>query len=60
MVDEFNNIDVDVVVLLVIYAVSAQGLNLDPQCSRILVTTSAAEIQAWGCVLQVSYIFISV
>lgn len=50
VVDDFNNVDIGVVVLIVMYAVSAQGLNLDPWCSRVLVAApavnTAAEIQA--------------
>jgi SNF2 family DNA or RNA helicase len=46
VVDEFNNINVGVVVLLVMYAVSAQGLNLDPRCSRVLVTAPAVNTAA--------------
>ena len=64
VIDDFNNTDLSVVILIIMYAVSAQRLNLDLWCSRVLIAASAvntaAEIQIWDHVLWVSYNFISV
>jgi len=49
MINNFNNVEIDVVILIIMYAVNAQNLNLDSRCLRILIATSAvntaAEIQ---------------
>lgn len=64
MINDFNNVEIDVVILIIMYAVDAQNLNLDSRCLRILIATSAvntaAEIQTWERVLRASYTFISV
>jgi len=48
-INDFNNVEIDVVILIIMYAINAQNLNLDSRCLRILIATSAvntaAEIQ---------------
>ncbi len=64
MIDDFNNVEIDVVILIIMYVVNAQNLNLDSHCSKVLIAASTvnitAKIQTWKCVLRASYTFISV
>ena len=52
LVATFRNKEFHPSVLIIMYAVSPQGVNLDQACSKVLVLTSAvnptAEAQAWG------------
>ena len=58
LVQSFNNPTNPIKVLILMYNVGAQGVNLDPCCNRILVATGAInaslEIQAWGRGIRVS------
>ena len=64
IIDDFNNVEIDVVILIIMYVVNAQNLNLDFHCSRILIAAlavnTATKIQTWEHVLKVNYTFISV
>ena len=64
VVNNFTDSASSLLILIVMYAVSAQRLNLNSCCTQVLMTSSAvnvaAEVQAWGRVLWVSYSFISV
>ena len=57
LVQSFNNINSPLKVLILMYNVGAQGVNLDQCCCRVLVATAAInaspEIQAWGRVIRV-------
>ncbi len=33
IINDFNNVEIDVVILIIMYAVNAQNLNLDSRCS---------------------------
>jgi hypothetical protein len=52
-----NNPKDSLLVLIIRYQVSAEGVNLDSACSRVLVATPAInaplEIKSWGRVLRV-------
>lgn len=58
LIDKFREKSSDLMVLIIMYSVSAQGVNLDSCCCRVLVATAAInaalEIQAWGRVMRVS------
>jgi hypothetical protein len=58
LVNRFNDPSDTLVVLIIMYQVSAQGVNLDKCCSRVIVATPAinapSEIQAWSRVIRVS------
>ncbi len=64
MINDFNNVKIDVVILIIMYVVNAQSLNLNSCCSRVLITALVmnivAKIQTWRCVLKASYTFILV
>ena len=55
---EFNRLESPLQVLIIMYDVSAQGLNLHTACHVAFVATaarnSALEIQGWGRILRVS------
>lgn len=62
LVQRFRDPADKLMVLVIMYQVSAQGVNLDPCCSRVIVTTPAqnapSEVQAWSRVIRVSqYLF---
>lgn len=58
LVNEFNLPSSSLTVLIILYNVSAQGVNLDRACARVLVTCAAInaslEVQAWGRLIRVS------
>jgi len=41
IIDDFNNVEIDVVILIIMYVVNAQNLNLDFHCLRILIAALA-------------------
>ena len=57
LVQSFNDVNSPLKVLVLMYNVGAQGVNLDQCCCRVLVATAAInaslEIQAWGRVIRV-------
>ena len=57
LVKKFNDEKSSLRILILMYNVGAQGINLDPCCPRVLVATAAInaslEIQAWGRVIRV-------
>ena len=59
LVKRFNDTKSSLKVLVLIYNVGAQGVNLDESCKRVLVATSALnaslEIQAWGRAIRVCW-----
>ena len=58
LITQFNDPNDALKVLIIMYDVSAQGLNLHHACGRAVVMTSARnaaiELQAWGRILRVS------
>ena len=54
---QFKNPSHPIKLLILLYKVGAQGVNLDPCCNRVLVATEAInaslEIQVWGRVIRV-------
>ena len=60
LVQSFNDVNSRLKVLVLMYNVGAQGVNLDQCCCRVLVATAAInaslEIQAWGRVIRVCII----
>lgn len=58
LVKRFNDPKDDLLILIIMYQVSAQGVNLNPCCCRVIITTPAinapSEIQAWSRVIRVS------
>lgn len=57
LVARFNNADDPLLVLIIMHAVSSQGVNLDRCCRRVIVVTNAPnaplEWQSWGRVIRV-------
>ena len=64
LVKRFKNKDDSLTVLIIMYQVSAQGVNLDSCCSRVIVCTPAinapSEIQAWSRLIRVSFSVVTV
>lgn len=62
LIDEFNDPDSPLRVLIIMYNISAQGVNLDRAFSRVIVSIAAVnaalEIQGWGRVLRVSRVLV--
>lgn len=62
LVKRFNDSNDSLLVLIITYQVSAQGVNLDSCCCRALVTTPAinapSEIQAWSRLIRVRHRFL--
>lgn len=58
LVKQFNDPEDSLLVLVIMYQVSAQGVNLNACCCRVIVETpvrnSLSEVQAWSCVIWVS------
>lgn len=57
LVNRFNDPEDSLTILIIMHAVSAQGVNLDRCCNRVVVVTNAAnaplEWQSWGRVIRV-------
>ena len=60
LVKRFSDPKDSLLILIIMYQVSAQGVNLDRCCCRVLVATPAintpSEIQAWSRVIRVCYL----
>ncbi len=58
LVKRFNDPKDELTILIIMHSVSAQGVNLDRCCSRVIVVTNAINAptkwQGWGRVLRVS------
>ena len=61
LVRRFNDSTDSLTVLIIMYQVSAQGVNLDACCARAVVATPAinapSEIQGWSRIIRVSLFF---
>lgn len=59
LIKRFNDSENSLITLIIMYQVSAQGVNLDKCCSRVLVATSVInaplDIQAWSRVIRVCH-----
>lgn len=59
LVNRFNNPQDSLTVLIIMYQVSSQGVNLDSCCCQVVMATPALnaplEIQAWSRVIQVCH-----
>lgn len=63
LVNRFNDPEDSLTVLIIMHTVSAQGVNLDKCCNRVMIMTNASnaplEWQAWGRVIRVYCLLIS-
>ena len=57
LVERFNYLDDPLILIFIMHSVSAQGVNLDRCCNRVIVATNAInaplEWQSWGQVIRV-------
>lgn len=58
LVKRFNDSSNPLLVLVIMYQISAQWVNLDACCSRAIIATPAtnapSEIQAWSRIIRIS------